>query len=81
MSPRPKKGPRPQRVEVGEAVDALLDRTAAELGGLAQAGAELVRPTLHRYTLELLALVGVDSGAVLARSEQTPKAARKRLAR
>lgn len=79
MSPRPKSGPRPQRVEVGEAVTALLDRVSAELGGIAQAGAELLRPTLQRYTLELLDLVGVDSGAVLARSELTPKAARKRL--
>jgi len=79
VSPRAKTGPRPQRVEVGEAITDLLDRVSAELGGIAQAGAELLRPTLHRYTLELLELVGVDSGAVLVTSGATPKAARKRL--
>jgi len=64
--------PRPQRVEVGQAVDALLDETAAAIGGVAAVGAELLRPHLHRYTLALLELLGVDSAGVTIRSDAGP---------
>lgn len=64
--------PRPQRVEVGQAVDALLDETAAALGGVASVGAELLRPHLHRYTLALLELLDVDSAGVTLRSDAGP---------
>lgn len=76
MSPRPKTGPRPQRVEVDEAIDALLESTVGALGGT-----EAIRQRLREYTLGVLELVGVDTGGVSVTSTATPKAGRRRLRR
>lgn len=69
---------RPQRVELEDAIDALVEEGVDALGDLGVIS-EQARDFLRDFALGLLELVGVDSGAVLATSEQTPKAARKRL--
>lgn len=76
MSPRPKTGPRPQRVEVHDAIGALLERTIRALGGTTE-----IRIRLREYTLGVLELVGVDTGGVTVTSTATPKASRRRLRR
>lgn len=72
MSPRAPKGPRPQRVELDDALDDLVEAGVSELSGLARVGAELVRPALREYTLRLLELVGADSAGVTLRTEAGP---------
>lgn len=71
MSPRRKTGPKPQRVELEDGIDALLEQTVGRLGGSAE-----TRTSLREYTLQLLELVGVDSAGVTVTSDETPRAKR-----
>lgn len=78
MSPRAPKGPRPQRVEVEDAIDALVEETTGALGALTGLPLEQLREGVRAHTLRLLELVGVDSAGVTVTSEATPKAKRVR---
>ena len=78
MSPPRRTGPRPQRVEVENAIDAIVEETASALGALTGLGADPVRDALRSFTLRLLEAVGVDSGGVTITSKTTPVAQRVR---
>ena len=73
VSPRAPKGPRPQRVEVEDTIDAAVERAVKALGGGVRA-----REIARTLVLEALELFAVDTAGVFVSSKRTPKAVRVR---